>query len=62
MTRGCYGDVVPLVFPDQPCRATVIILDDRQTIRLEQDGRLIGYFTSVAELPASVDLATLEIR
>lgn len=30
-------------------------------IRLEQAGRLIGYFSSVRELPAAVDLTTLEV-
>jgi hypothetical protein len=61
MTRGGYGDIVQPVLVGVPCRGEVIILDETPMIRVTQRGRLIGYFSSVHDLPAAVDLARLEI-
>ena len=63
-TRGAgYGDMLHPVFPGTPCTLEVITLDDRQVIRVKQDGRGIGYFPTVeACVNHGVDLATAIIK
>jgi hypothetical protein len=63
-TRGAgYSDVLMPVTPGIPCTLEVITLDDRQVIRVKQDGYGIGYFGTPQDAAEhGVDLTTAILR